>query len=75
MPTIPDGGCALGFDERIGLDDAFASLGVVERKVIAGVYLVGLTQLEIARRLGLSPKSVSRLHRAALDRMQRSLDG
>lgn len=50
---------------------AFGSLNDVERRVIAGRYVLGLTQLEIARRLGMSAKRISRLHRAALGRMYR----
>lgn len=65
--------CLLDFDERILFDDALAALSPTERRVIAGIYLLGLTQLEISRRLGVSAKRVSRLHQGALVRMQRTL--
>ena len=64
---------ALDVDERIVFDDALAALSLLERRVIAGIYLLGLTQLELSRRLGVSPKRVSRLHHAALERMAQTL--
>ena len=63
-------GLQLDLADRILIDDAFAALTKHERYTIVGIYLLGLTQLEIARRLELSPKRVSRLHRAALGRMR-----
>jgi len=62
----------LSLEDRILFDAAFASLSVLERRVIAGVYLLGLTQLELSRRLGLPARRVSRIHHAALARMQRT---
>ena len=64
---------ALTLEERIMIDDAFCALSRTERRVVAGIYLLGLTQLEVSRRLGVSPKRVSRMHNAALVRMQRAL--
>ena len=63
----------LELDERIVFDDALAALSLTERRVIAGIYVLGLTRLEISRRLGVSAKRVSRLHHAALGRMARTL--
>ena len=63
----------LDLEDRVIFDDALAALSPAERRVIAGIYLLGLTQIEIARRLGVSAKRVSRLHHAALVRMQRVL--
>ncbi len=61
---------ALGLEERILIDDAFAALSETERHVIVGVYLLGLSQLEIGRRLAISAKRVSRLHSNALRNMR-----
>ncbi len=65
-------GTSVGPDDRIVIDAALRTLSRPERSVIAGVYMLGLTQSEIARRLALPAKRVSRMHRAALDRMQRA---
>jgi RNA polymerase sigma-B factor len=62
----------LASDDRLALDCAFASLGVLERRVVGGVYLLGLSQRELARSLGLPPKNVSRIHLGALARMRRA---
>jgi len=62
---------ALALEDRIMVDEAFAALSRTERRVIAGIYLLGLTQLELSRRLGVSAKRVSRIHHGALVRMAR----
>ncbi len=62
----------LTLEDRMLLDAALSSLSILERRVVVGLYLLGMTQLELARRLGISPKRVSRLHGAALARMQRT---
>jgi RNA polymerase sigma-B factor len=62
-------------EDRLLVRRAFAALTVVERRVIAGTYVLGLTQRELSRRLGISAKCVSRLHRAALGSMQRACAG
>lgn len=61
---------ALAVEDRIVVADAFSVLERVERRIIVGIYLLGLTQCELARRLTLSPKRVSRIHRTALRRMR-----
>lgn len=63
---------ALSLEDRLLVRSALAGLTPIERRVIAGVYLLGLKQLDVARRLGISPKRVSRLHQAALRNMQRA---
>jgi len=57
--------------DRLALNSASAALTPLERAVVIGVYHLGLTQHEIALRLGLPPKRVSRLHRAALESLRR----
>ena len=51
------------------LDDP---LSLLERRIVVGIYVLGLTQLELGRTLGLSSRRVSRVRHAALARMQRA---
>ncbi|HEX3468896.1 MAG TPA: sigma-70 family RNA polymerase sigma factor [Candidatus Elarobacter sp.] len=51
----------LGFDERVALYAAVDELGARERAIVFATYGAGLTQTEIARRLGLSQSHVSKL--------------
>ena len=64
---------ALGLEDQFLVEDAFAGLSRIERRVIAGVYLLGLKKLELGRRLGISAKRVSRIQHAALAQMQRAI--
>lgn len=59
-------------DDRIVLAGACDELDSLERRVIVGVYVLGMTQLELGRRLGLSPKRISRAHHSALRELQRA---
>jgi RNA polymerase sigma-B factor len=65
-------GDALLDDDRLFLRSAFATLGALERRIVAGVYLLGLSQMQLARSLDLPPKRVSRIHLGALARMRRA---
>jgi RNA polymerase sigma-B factor len=62
----------LGPEDRLLVSEAFARLSAIERRVIVGVYVLGLTQLELGRRLGLSARRVSRIRSNALRAMQRA---
>jgi len=57
-------------EDRMLVEAALARLGQTERWVIVGIYLLGLTQHEIAQGLGVSARRVSRIRHAALTRMQ-----
>ncbi len=57
-------------DDRIVLDAALARLTDTERTIIVALYANGYSQLELADRLGYSRRHISRLHRAALKKMQ-----
>ena len=63
---------ALALEDRLLIEDAFASLGNLERRIVGGVYLLGLTQRQLSKSLHLTPKRVSRIHRGALARMRRA---
>ena len=55
--------------DRIAVEQALEGLTDVERVIIRGLYENGLSQAEIARRIGYSPRHVSRLHRIALEKL------
>jgi RNA polymerase sigma factor (sigma-70 family) len=54
------------------VEAAFAGLNALQRRVVVGHYLLGLTQPELGRALGLSARQVSRVRRNALSRMQKA---
>ena len=55
--------------DRLLIETALLSLNETERRIIVGVYAKGYSQLEIAQRLGYSQRHISRLHKAALEKM------
>lgn len=57
-------------ENRIVLESALALLNDTERKIILALYASGYSQVELAERLGYSRRHISRLHRAALKKMQ-----
>ena len=61
-----------GFEDRALLALTVESLAELERRVLLGLYIVGLTQMELSRRLGVPRKTIARAHRSALASMQRS---
>ncbi|MBV8728139.1 MAG: sigma-70 family RNA polymerase sigma factor [Candidatus Eremiobacteraeota bacterium] len=52
--------------DRLLIEGACRVLTDAERAVLWGLYNGGFSQLEIARRLGYSPRHISRMHRNAL---------
>ena len=62
------------FDDRIVLEDAIADFSPRERDVIRMRFVDGLTQVEIAERMGISQVQVSRLLRRTLRRIQDKID-
>ena len=71
LDLLPVAESAIGLDERITLSVAVDELGVRERAIVFGTYGAGLTQTEIAQRLGLSQSHVSKLLSRALARIGR----
>lgn len=59
-------------DNAMIVDAALSSLTRIERTIILAIYAKGYTQIELAERLGYSRRHISRLHRAALKKMQSS---
>ena len=61
-------------DDRMALEEAIKGFSEQEQQVIRLRFNEGLTQVEIARRLGISQVQVSRMLRRALKRIQDELD-
>ena len=61
-------------DDRIVLEQAIADFSPREREVVKMRFEEGLTQVEIAERLGISQVQVSRLLRRTLRRIQDKID-
>ncbi|HIZ45996.1 MAG TPA: SigB/SigF/SigG family RNA polymerase sigma factor [Candidatus Olsenella pullistercoris] len=61
-------------DDRIVLEEAIADFSPREQEVIHMRFVEGLTQVEIAERLGVSQVQVSRLLRRTLRRIQEKID-
>lgn len=61
------------FDElldRITIDRALSRLPQVEREIVRGIHLEGITVGELAKRLGYSRRHLTRLHRSAMTRLR-----
>ncbi|HTN80185.1 MAG TPA: SigB/SigF/SigG family RNA polymerase sigma factor [Acidimicrobiales bacterium] len=80
-PASPDNGALLGYEDerlastpdRIALRDALAELPERERRIVELRFYEGLTQSEIAVKVGTSQVHVSRLLRSSLAKLQESL--
>lgn len=66
---------ALNFtDDRLVIEEALAGFSPREREVIEMRFVKGMTQIEIAERLGISQVQVSRLLRRTLKKIQDKID-
>ena len=61
-------------DDRIVIEETLASFSPREQDAIRMRFVEGLTQVEIAEKLGISQVQVSRLLRRALKRVQERLE-
>ena len=61
-------------DDRIVLEEAIAGFAPREKDIIRMRFIDGLTQVEIAERLGISQVQVSRLLRRTLKRIQEKIE-
>jgi RNA polymerase sigma factor (sigma-70 family) len=57
-------------EDRLMAESALARLTETERTIILALYAKGYSQAELSERLGYSRRHISRLHRAALKKMQ-----
>lgn len=56
--------------DRITVDRALQQLPPLEREIIKGIHLEGITVGELAKRLGYSRRHLTRLHRSAMTRLR-----
>ena len=61
-------------DDRMVIDDAISDFSPREQEIVRMRFIDGLTQLEIAKRLGVSQVQVSRLLRRTLRKIQDKID-
>ena len=61
-------------DDRMLLEEAIAEFSPREQEIIRMRFLDGLTQVEIAKRLGISQVQVSRLLRRTLEKVRERID-
>jgi RNA polymerase sigma-B factor len=64
---------AVGFDQlldRMTVDRALQQLPPVEREIVKGIHLDGITVGELAKRLGYSRRHLTRLHKSAMTRLR-----
>jgi len=65
----------LPLEDRISISQAFETLLDLEQKVVYLFFVQDFTQKEIANKLALSPRKVSRLMQKALDGLRGHLTG
>ena len=61
-------------DDRMVIDDAIRDFSPREQEIVRMRFIDGLTQVEIAKRLGVSQVQVSRLLRRTLKKLQEKVD-
>lgn len=59
--------------DEISLKEAIENLGEREKKILSLRFLVGKTQMEVAKEVGISQAQVSRLEKAALTRIKKQI--
>lgn len=67
-----------GIDEvldRLTVERLLTALSPLERRIVRAIHLDGVPVVEVAQRLGYSRRHVTRLHRAALERLKRAGTG
>jgi RNA polymerase sigma-B factor len=60
-------------EDRILVSRAVSALDALQRKIVLGIYGLGMTQVELARQTGISARHLSRLHKRALCAVRRAL--
>ena len=58
--------------DRLTVDRILRALPPLERQIVVSIHLHGVTVVELAARLGYSRRHVTRLHRAAIERLRSS---
>jgi RNA polymerase sigma-B factor len=66
---------AVPFDEvidRLTLEQLLRKVSPLEATIVRSIHLEGATMVDLARRLGYSRRHLTRLHRAAIERLRRA---
>ena len=61
-------------DDRMAIEEAIRDFSPREQEIIRMRFIDGLTQVEIAKKLGISQVQVSRLLRRTLRKLQEKID-
>ncbi|MGA7356789.1 MAG: sigma factor-like helix-turn-helix DNA-binding protein, partial [Candidatus Cybelea sp.] len=56
--------------DRLTVDRILQALSPLERQIVRSIHLEGISTVELAARLGYSRRHITRLHRAAIDRLK-----
>jgi RNA polymerase sigma-B factor len=59
--------------DRMTVESILRGLSPLERQIVRSIHLDGVTVVELAARLGYSRRHVTRLHRAAIERLKGAL--
>ncbi len=58
-------------DDKMALREALKSLNTKEREIIIKRYIIGKTQMELAREFGISQAQISRIEKNSLDKVKK----
>ena len=58
-------------DDKMALREALKSLNTKEREIIIKSYIIGKTQMELAREFGISQAQISRIEKNSLDKVKK----
>jgi len=73
MDQIGDNNDEKSWLDEITLKEALRSLGSREKRILSLRYFQGKTQMEVASQIGISQAQVSRLEKAALDKIKKEM--
>lgn len=63
----------LALEDRLALGIGLGSLSTLERRIVAGLYWLELSRIELGRRMGLPARTIARIERGALEHLRRVL--
>ncbi|MEO7202485.1 MAG: sigma factor-like helix-turn-helix DNA-binding protein, partial [Candidatus Tumulicola sp.] len=58
--------------DKLTLERLLQSVSPLEASIVRSIHLEGATMVDLARRLGYSRRHLTRLHRAAIERLRRA---
>ena len=73
MDQIRDNCTDTDWLEEIALKQALENLSEREKKILSLRFLVGKTQIEVSREIGISQAQVSRIEKGALERIKKQI--